>query len=137
MKKAQIGVNILVALTIIFIMILFIQVLLIIPRNEQSRDSIMYLNAKSTFETFCDTLNYVSYSNDGVGVKVNLPPVLRNIEPYTITVYPDVSTFEYQGKELTCQIRAKNITFLGNPPIFEINRTNLSFYNNHGVVEIT
>lgn len=137
MKKAQISINILVALTVIFVIILFLQVILIIPRNEQSRETTLYLSAKSVFESFCDTLNYVSYSADGVVANLELPPLLRNVENYTITVYPNVSTFKYKNRELTCQIRAKNITFYDQYPPFEINKTSLTFNNSNGVVGIT
>lgn len=123
------------AIGVIMAFVLTLYNFVLYPRIQESNYAQTYYLARSTCTDLSSAINTVAYNGNGFSEKVLLPPKLYGVQ-YNITVREALVQLNWSQGSVYCQYRAKNVTYNGNLPPFNLPMTSHLLNNSYGVVKI-
>ncbi len=123
------------AIGVIMAFVLTLYNFVLYPRIQESNYAQTYYLARSTCTDLSSAINTVAYNGNGFSEKVLLPQKLYGVQ-YNITVREALVQLNWSQGSVYCQYRAKNVTYNGNLPPFNLPMTSHLLNNSYGVVKI-
>jgi len=135
MRKAQTTIETMMAVGVILVFVLMLYNFVIYPRMQQSNYAQTYYLAKSTCSDLSTAIKAVAFNENGFNERIRLPEKLYGTA-YTITVYPTVLDLKWDKGDVYCPYTAKNVSYLGTKPPFNLPPGGYVLNNSKGDVTI-
>jgi GH15 family glucan-1,4-alpha-glucosidase len=135
MKKAQIGIEVLIGLGALFVFAIMISAYISSPQIDLLSKKESFFSLQEVCEKLATSINTAAYFGNGYSSKVEMPQYIQ-YAAYNATVYSSVVQVSQKEDIKNCQIRAKNITYKGSYPPFTVKDGTFTVKNKDGVVYI-
>jgi len=135
MRKAQTTLETMMAIGVILVFVLLLYNFVLYPRIQQSNYAQTYYLARSTCTDLSNAINTAAYSGNGFSERVLLPQRLYGTQ-YNITIREALVQLNWTNGNVYCQYRAKNVSYNGNLPPFNLPKASYVLNNSNGVVKI-